>query len=439
VASFASRLENKTSPDTIAIISTGNHYEMLVGMFAAWKLGIAVMPVAESANSEFLESAQATIGRKIDTVHNATIGPNKSEPDFRLIDAKHFKKKAQRMDDVSLYMLTSGSTGLPKVVPIKWQALHKNIKETAKLIGASQSDRLFLNLPAHTMSTIHHMLTMLSVRGSLSVMRGFAYGKDMLENLISTSCTGLAGVPATFIRMLPVIKDISGLSNMRFFFNSGEHLPAPVINSIREGAPNISLYCVYGLTEVAGRLCILPSDQIDKKSGSVGRPIPGMQIVIKDDEGNQLPPKSKGEVCVRGPCLFSGYLGSDDPPRKEFATGDIGYVDDEGYLFLEGRTDDIFKVGGEKVSVIKIEDALYGDETLEDFIVIPHYDERIGSVPCLHYVPKPGIKVKTRNIVERLRAVLPENHIPKHFKEVDTISRTSIGKKRRQQPEPEKS
>ena len=104
-------------------------------------------------------------------------------------------------------------------------------------------------------------------------------------------------------------------------------------------------------------------------------------------------------------------------------------MDDEGYLFLEGRKDDIFKVGGEKVSVIKIEEALYGDDTLKDRMGKPHYDELIGTVPCLHFVPKPGTKVKTRNIVKRLRSLLPDNHIPKIFIEVDAISRTSIGKK----------
>jgi acyl-CoA synthetase (AMP-forming)/AMP-acid ligase II len=425
VASFSNGLSDQASSNTVAVINTGDHYEMLVAIIAAWKLEIPVMPMPESSNEELLEAVQKAIGNKIEIAHTVTISPNKPEPDFYLLDAKHFMTKAEQ--DVCLFMLTSGSTGQPKVVPIVWQALHKNITETAKVIGINENDRIFMNLPTHTMSAIHHLLTLLSVGGSYSVMRGFTYGKGILENLRETSCTGLVGVPATFIRMLPVLAEISELKNFRFFFNSGEHLPTPIINSIREGAPKVSIFCVYGLTEVAGRLCILPEGQLDNKSGSVGHPIPGMDIIIKDDEGHQVQPNIKGEVWVKGPCLFSGYLGSTGSSLEEFATGDIGHLDDEGYLFLEGRKDDIFKVGGEKVSVIK--EALYGDETLKDFMVKPHYDELIGNVPCLHFVPKPGTKVKTRNIVKRLRSLLPDNHIPKIFIEVDAISRTSIGKK----------
>ena len=223
---------------------------------------------------------------------------------------------------------------------------------------------------------------------------------------------------------------------LRFFMNSGEHLPVPVMLQIREKFPTLEIYCVYGLTEVAGRLCVLSSDLIDSKTGSVGRPLPGMKVHIRDENGQVLPAKAEGEVYVEGVCLMRGYLNNEEANTKSltpvgFATGDFGYLDEDGYLFIIGRHDDIIKVGGEKVSLKTIEEAIFGFECFDDFIVAPVYDDNMGHVPCVYYVLKEGMKFKRKELLKLLRQRLPSVYIPAYFSKVDEVPRSDSGKKLR--------
>jgi acyl-CoA synthetase (AMP-forming)/AMP-acid ligase II len=197
--------------------------------------------------------------------------------------------------------------------------------------------------------------------------------------------------------------------------------------------PNIQFFCVYGLTEVAGRLCILPPEKLDIKYGSVGLPLPGMEISIRDKSGQKVGVGEVGEVHVKGVCLMKGYLNNPEANKKSmkpygFATGDFGYLDIDGYLYLQGRHDDIMKVAGEKVSVKMIEEKIFGFQPFADFMVSPVFDEHMGNVPGVSYVLKDGATFNKKELLKHLRKSLPANHIPVHFNEVDEIPRASSGK-----------
>ena len=146
-----------------------------------------------------------------------------------------------------------------------------------------------------------------------------------------------------------------------------------------------------------------------------------------------------GQIYVEGPNLMTGYLNNPQANEKSlskygFATGDFGYLDHEGDLYIKGRDDDIFKVGGEKVSVKMIEDAIFGAEELTEFMVVPEYDEHLGNIPCLYYVLKDAAQFNRKLLLSKLRKILPHTHIPAKFTEVDKLPRTSSGKIIRRRP-----
>jgi acyl-CoA synthetase (AMP-forming)/AMP-acid ligase II len=330
-------------------------------------------------------------------------------------------------------MFTSGTSGVPKAVPMTFQAITSNAALTASRLKISQEDRILINSPPYYTSPILHILTMLVQGASVVAETGFLFGDTILTCLETNACTGFGGVPVHFTRILAALEQKQFPDTMRFLMNSGEHLPAPLILQLRNRLPEVKIFCAYGLTEVAGRLCILDAEMIDLKVGSVGKPLDGMTVHVLDETGDESPPSEQGEVFTNGTCLMSGYLNSEDLNRgvmttAGFATGDIGYLDEDGFLFLVGRRDDIIKVGAEKVSVKMIEQSIYGFSAFADFMVAPKWDEHMGAVPCIYYVLKTGEQFVQEELISLLKGRLPKSHFPAHFMEVEEIPRSTSGK-----------
>lgn len=342
---------------------------------------------------------------------------------------------AANRDGLAIVMFTSGTSGVPKAVPITHAMIAANASSTAERLGLSAHDRILINTPAYTTSSIIHTLTMMSAGASVVIDRQFSLGGTLLDQIKAYSCTGFGGVPVHFRRLLAALETATDHApTLRFLMNSGEHLPVPVVEGLRAFLPEVAIFCVYGLTEVAGRLCILPAERLADKLGSVGFPLDGMTVTVRDSQGQELPPGESGEVFVTGANLMAGYLNNPTANAKSmtangFATGDIGYKDEDGFLYLLGRDDDIFKVGGEKVSLNMIEQAVTGYAAFKDFAAAPYTDPHMGSVPALYYVLADDAPTDWRKtLLKKLRGSLPKTHIPAHLIAVEAIPRTSSGK-----------
>lgn len=342
------------------------------------------------------------------------------------------KMNQSQPEELAIVMFTSGTSGVPKAVPMTHKAIGRNASNTAARIDINPSDRLLINTPPYTTSSIIHILTMIS-RGAATIMdRSFLFGSSILDQIKKHDCSGFGGVPVHFSRLLAALDDKTIPNKLRFLMNSGDHLPVPVLNKLIKLLPDIQFYCVYGLTEVAGRLCILPPEEVTQKTGSVGTPLDGMTVTIRNSKEEKSSPGELGQVFVQGPNLMTGYINNNEANNKSmtehgFATGDYGFLDNDGYLFLKGRDDDIFKVGGEKVSVKMIEDAIFGLDYFSECMVVAEHDEHMGNIPCLYYVLKQG-EFKRKQLISELRKILPHTYIPVRFVQVDKIPRTSSGK-----------
>ncbi len=423
-------------PGTKAAVYTDSNLYLTLSMFALWGLGAVCIPMNVTQKPEKLLEIERGIVPDIGFYSKDF--PNHHSHPFQMFTLEVDKSTSCPLqfpspDAMAMIMFTSGTSGIPKGVGWTHGAIAHNNLATAKRLAVTPEDRIFINTPPYTTSSITHVITMLAAGGSIVVERGFLFGKGVLDQMRDFNCTGFGGVPVHFLRILATIKDSSFPKRLRFLMNSGEHLPTPVIEGLRAASADLQIYCVYGITEVTGRFCILDPKKIDEKIGSVGLPLEGMMVSVRDEDGKEMGPNEEGEVYADGVCLMKGYINNPEANKKAmtphgFATGDFGYLDDEGYLFLAGRRDDIIKVGGEKVSLNLIEEAVFGFDDFSEFIVAPYESEHMGASPCLFYVLKAGKPFDRPGLLRHLKKTLPDTHIPTRFVEVNSIPRTSSGK-----------
>jgi len=335
--------------------------------------------------------------------------------------------------ELAVIMFTSGSTGVPKGVMQTLEGVLGNAERVAGELGLTADDRIFINTPPYFTSGICHFLTLLSAGGSLVGRQGFHFGGGLLDAMAEAGCTGFGGAPAHLVRVVDPLDRPVEPGALRFWVSSGDHLPVATIDRMREVLPGVALYNMYGLTEVSGRLCVLPPAEIDRRRDSVGRPLWGMRVGARRDDGSPASPGEAGELYVEGDLLMQGYL--DEPALTGealtaygFRTGDVGHVDADGYVWVTGRRDDIFKRGGEKVSAVHIQQAIVATGTVVDAVVLALDDELLGKVPVAFVVPADPASFAVRGLMKELRAWLQPAWLPARVVVLEEIPRTGSGK-----------
>ena len=340
--------------------------------------------------------------------------------------------EAVREDEQAMIMFTSGTTGLPKGVCQTLRAISSNAGNVALALGLEAGDRIFVNTPPYFTSGICHFLTLLANGGGVAGQLGFYFGTGLLDEMEAEGCTGFGGAPAHLVRVVEPMEEPRE-HRFRFWVSSGDHLPLPVIEKFHRVLPGVGLFNMYGLTEVSGRLCILPPAELDVRVGSVGRPIGDMRVVARRGDGAEAAPGEQGELFVTGSLLMLGYL--DEPAitartltAHGLRTGDFGKVDESGAVWIAGRKDDIIKRGGEKVSIIHVQEALQGLGRFADVAVVAAPDEILGHVPVAFVVPHEPDGFKASKLLRELRGVLPSTSLPSRVIAVEAIPRTGSGK-----------
>jgi long-chain acyl-CoA synthetase len=424
-------------PGGVAALFLEDYLDFFRAMFAVWAAGGAVMPINMSLPESLRAHLISKVGPDLAIISDDSAGNNKELKTIS-IDAVDFNDTANNAEaiqpaceDLAIIMFTSGSTGLPKGIPCTHKMVAGNAWLMSHILGLSEVDALFINTPCYYTSAICHLLTCFSQNAALVAERGFMFGPQIFEHIEANQCTGLGGAPAHLQKIAQTAPHAPDC--LRFFMSSGDHLPPDLIRQCMRKYPGVNVFTVYGLSEVAGRLCVLEPEHLPDKIGSVGKPLPGMEVRILNEEGEPVMQGEVGEVHVKGHILMTGYLDASDAgvgpsPKKGFPTGDFGYFDEDGFLFLLGRRDDIFKSGGEKVSTLLIAEALQEMKEFSDLAVTAKSDALMGKVPIVYYVLKPDAEFNQAEIMSMLRKKLPANHIPRLFKQVDLIPRTGSGK-----------
>ena len=297
-------------------------------------------------------------------------------------------------DDLAAIVYTSGSTGRPKGVMLTHKNLCTNTASIVSYLKLQESDRIMAVLPFYYVYGKTLLNTHFMVGGSVVLNNRFAFPNSVIKDMAEKEVTGFAGVPSTFAILLNrSVFSKTPVPSLRYITQAGGAMAPALTRRLIECLGNVSLYIMYGATEASARLAYLPPERLLKdKLGSIGIPIPGVEITIRDNGGKILRPGEVGNICACGENIMQGYWKDQDETGKALkpwglVTGDLGHRDEEGFIYLTGRKKDMLKIGGERVSPKEIEDAIMESGLVHEVAVISHYDEFLSEVPEAFVVP----------------------------------------------------
>lgn len=259
-------------------------------------------------------------------------------------------------------IFTSGSTGKPKGVMISHKNLIANTDSILEYLQLNSDDRMLVVLPFYYCYGLSLLHTHLRIGGSIVFNNSFIFLGAIIRNLIDYKCTGFAGVPSHFqilLRMSDSFKTTK-FPDLRYVTQAGGKLAPVFIDEFRASFPEVSFIVMYGQTEATARLSWLPPALYEQKKGSMGKGIPGVELRVVNEKNEPIKPGEVGEVIASGDNIMMGYYADEEGTRNTLRdgwlfTGDLGTVDDDGYIFLTARKKEIIKVGGKRVSPKEIE------------------------------------------------------------------------------------
>ena len=332
---------------------------------------------------------------------------------------------------------TSGTTGQPKAVMLSHANLAANTQSIIEYLRLCHEDSMVTVLPfyySYGNSVLH---THLASGARLILEPNLVYPHKIVETMSREHVTGFAGVPSTFALLTTRVKlQEYDLSTLRYLTQAGGPMSATMVNRVREAIPHARLYVMYGQTEATARLSYLPPERIADKPGSVGIGIPGVELEVRGEDGTRCAAGSSGEVWARGDNVMLGYWRDDDAThaaivRGWLRTGDAGQMDEEGFLFIEGRRSDIIKVGAHRVNPLDVELAIASLEGVEEVAVVGIDDPVLGQVIKACIVASAAGAPSEVAVKAHCRARLATYKVPKQVEYVTSLPRTASGKVRR--------
>ncbi len=319
-------------------------------------------------------------------------------------------------DTVFCIINTSATTGKFKSVPVRWSQIEAHVKASAKVLGVEEEDNWLVVLPMFHVSGLSIILRTL-YNGTRATIREKFSEQVVLNALETEAITMVSLVPTVLQRIVGHIK----APKLRAILLGGEFIPMPLLHECLQR--NLSVYKTYGMSETFAQSTTFSVRDYPNKLASVGYPLEGVNIEIRnpDEEG-------VGEVWLSSPMLMKGYLNK-EPIHGAFNTDDIGYVDEDGFLYLLNRRKDIIISGGENIYPKEIEDVLYGMDGIQECAVIPVSDPKWGQVPVLCVVSRHSEEEITAYVMSRLA----KYKVPKRIVYYDALPKNSMGKILRQE------
>jgi acyl-CoA synthetase (AMP-forming)/AMP-acid ligase II len=278
--------------------------------------------------------------------------------------------------------------------------------------------------------------THLRVGGSIVFNNSFIFLGSIINNLIDYKCTGFAGVPSHFQIILRKSDSFKKtyFPDLRYVTQAGGKLASIFIDEFRDSKPDIKFFVMYGQTEATARLSYLPPDLYEKKKGSMGRGIPGVELRVINDEGEKVKPGESGEVVARGDNIMTGYFADDEGTAAAIKngwlyTGDLGTVDEDGYIYLTARKKEIIKVGGKRISPKEIEAVILELTEVIDCSIEGIEDELLGEALKATIVINKGSVVNSEAIKLHCSKYLALHKIPHIYEIKDQLTISATGKK----------
>lgn len=352
-------------------------------------------------------------------------------------------------NDVAILLHTSGTSGDPKVAVLRQKHLVSYVFGSVEFLGAGEDEATLVSVPPYHIAGMAAILTATYGGRRLVQLPDFE-PHEWVRLARQERITHAMVVPTMLARILEVIEaDGQGLPDLRHLAYGGGRMPLPVIEQALKLLPNVGFVNAYGLTETSSSITVLGPDDhrealgsddpaVRARLGSVGQALPTVELSIRDPLGEPVPLGERGEVWVRGEQV-SGEYGHASVVDGEgwFPTKDAGRLDEAGYLYLEGRIDDVIVRGGENLSPGEIEDVLLMHDAIRDAVVLGVPDVEWGEVVAAVVVPQEGATIDADDVRAWVTKYLRSSRAPAIVEVRDELPYTDTGKVLRRILKPE--
>jgi long-chain acyl-CoA synthetase len=340
-------------------------------------------------------------------------------------------------DDISTILYTSGTTGRPKGALLTHRNIMANALAATDVIRVTHKDRFVVFLPLfHSFTFTVCVIIPLLTGAMISLLASVRPFSRVVRSLILDRITLFVAIPTVYKilaeKNMPLFVKL--LLNLRLCVSGAAPLPVKVIHEF-EGAFKVPLLEGYGLTEAAPVVSINPLEKDKRRPGTVGLPLPGVEVMVVDQCGKPLPAGVPGELVVKGPNVMRGYLNKPEETAKTIKdgwlyTGDIASIEASGHIRIIDRKKDMIIVDGLNVYPYEVEEALYRHNAVKDcsMIGVPHEHEEGKELAMMYVVLREGAQATPKALREYLAEHVAHFKIPRRFIFVEDLPRTATGK-----------
>ena len=321
-------------------------------------------------------------------------------------------------NDIAAIMNTSATTGQFKSVPLRWSQIKAHVQASQEVLGRSEQDNWLMVLPLFHVSGLSILMRSLYNGTAMTIMESYDE-EQVLQYIHDRRINMMSLVPTILKNLEPRITH----HQLRVILLGGEFIPRPLVDACV--AKQLPIYKTYGMTETFSQSVTMPVLLNLNKLDSVGKPLPRMTVHIVNPDVDGV-----GEIHLNGPMVMRGYINR-EPIHGDFNTDDMGYVDEDGFLYILNRRTDLIISGGENIYPKEIEDTVYAMQGVKECAVIPVADTKWGQVPALFvaFDDIDALGTDSKMIVrDYISSKLAKYKVPKYITIMDALPRNGTGK-----------
>lgn len=337
-------------------------------------------------------------------------------------------------DDIAQLVFTSGTTGEPKAVMHTENTLFSNIVEYAKRLHLGKDDVILMGSPmAHQTGFMYGLIMplLLKAKAVLQDVWDVNAAIDLIHKYEVTFT--MASTPFLNDLSEAVLETQQSLDSLKLFLCAGAPIPSTLVQKARQNI-GVKVISAWGMTECGAVTTTRPEDDDERSFSTDGIPLPGVEVKIVDDQGEVLPPHQSGMLMIRSCSNFGGYLKrphlNETNENDWFDTGDIAYLDEQGYIRIAGRKKDVIIRGGEKIPVAEVESLIYLHPNIATVALVPYPDERMGEKACaIVKLKEDAPQIVLKDLVDFLKKHnLANQYLPERLEVWNDIPMTPSGK-----------
>lgn len=435
----------RSNAEHVVYVGTGGAMLPLL-IFASARAGLAFTPINYRLSAEGIQALIRRLPTPLviaDSRYRDMVGGQVMDSDQFLAQARSAEPAAEFPDPdaTAIVLFTSGTTSEPKAVELSHNNLTSYVTGTVEFESAEPTDAALICVPPYHIAGVGAALSNLYAGRKMVYLPNFD-AEEWVRLINAEHVTTATVVPTMLDRIVSVLEsgkhELPSLRNLAY---GGSKVGLPLVRRALELLPNVGFVNAYGLTETSSTITVLtPEDHrqaqaatdaaVAKRLGSVGQPVPGVEVQIRDENGAVLPPGQTGELFVRGDQVSGRYsgIGSVLDADGWFPTRDIASLDEDGYLFIGGRSDDTIIRGGENIAPAELEDVLIEHTRVRDVAVVGVDDPQWGQAIVAVVVPTPGVEPDPEELREYVRKSLRGSRTPDRVVFRDELPTNATGK-----------